>query len=161
MVQTNVFIKKVMENQQETKFMIAGEMAIKYDTFTKRDQLPKIYDIDSTVDILRPFFSDVMNHKERMVGMFLSSSNNVLGVVVLSEGGIAMTTLDSRVVFQHALLLNAVNVIIIHNHPSGNLEPSNPDISMTKNLKESGDIMQIKLLDSIIITDSGYRSIMY
>jgi len=150
-----------MENQQETRFMIAGEMAIKYNTFTKRDELPKVYDIDSTISILRPFFDDVMNHRERMVGMFLSNSNNVLGVVVLSEGGIGMTTLDSRVVFQHALLLNAVNVIIIHNHPSGNLVPSNQDISMTRNLKEAGDIMQIKLLDSIIITDFGYNSIMH
>ena len=63
-----------------------------------------------------------------------------------------------REIFKEALLLNSPNIILVHNHPSGNLSPSQEDISLTKRIKEAGQLMGVKVLDHIIVTQSDYFS---
>ena len=63
-----------------------------------------------------------------------------------------------REIFKEALLLNSPNIILVHNHPSGNLSPSREDISLTKRIKEAGQLMGVKVLDHIIVTQSDYFS---
>ena len=74
------------------------------------------------------------------------------------QGGITGTVIDVRVVLKMAIEKNAVSLIFAHNHPSGNLEPSEADRKITKQIKDAGAIMDIPLLDHLIITQSGYFS---
>jgi DNA repair protein RadC len=141
--------------------MLAGEVRLSYETKIKRADLIKIKSAESIKSVLDPFFNEVINYKERMVAVFLSQSNSVLGISIISDGGISGTFCDSRLIFQNALLLNATAFVIAHNHPSGNLTPSEQDRQMTKQLQSAGEIMNIKLLDSLIITENGFTSIIH
>ena len=76
----------------------------------------------------------------------------------LSKGGITATLVDVRLLFKKAIEISAVAVIVAHNHPSGKLKPSNSDLQLTKKIKESGALLEIKLLDHLIITQKDYFS---
>ena len=83
----------------------------------------------------------------------------VLGIASLFKGGVVGTIIDPRVIFQYALKTNAAQIILAHNHPSGNLKPSDADISITKKIKEGGIHLDINVLDHIILTvDERYYS---
>ena len=76
----------------------------------------------------------------------------------LSKGGITGTLVDVRIVFKNALLLGAVAIILAHNHPSGTLKPSQADKNLTNKLKIAGEYLDVKVLDHIILTNTGYFS---
>ena len=99
-----------------------------------------------------------MCYKEYFKVLLLNNNSDVLGHAVISEGGIANAYVDLRIIFQAALLANATHIIIAHNHPSGSLKPSTDDINLTNRIKRAGDVMNIKLLDHIILTEGGYCS---
>ena len=90
--------------------------------------------------------------------MLLNTANKPLGICKISEGGLSSTTVDVRNIFQTALKANAANVILFHNHPSGNLRPSEADRSITKKIIEAGKVMDIKVLDHVIMTAESYFS---
>jgi DNA repair protein RadC len=77
---------------------------------------------------------------------------------MISSGGISGTVLDTRVIFQGALLANASSLIIFHNHPSSNLKPSKADKDITNKIKKAGELLDIILLDHLIITEHSYYS---
>lgn len=89
---------------------------------------------------------------------YCNQANKVLGVYVHSIGSINAVNVDVRLVLAGALQMGAVSMILCHNHPSGNLKPSEADINMTKQLMKASEIHNIKLLDHIIITKDGYYS---
>lgn len=95
---------------------------------------------------------------EAFVCVFLSRANNTIGYSTIGIGGMAGTVADGKKVFQHALLANAASIILIHNHPSGNLKPSNADIQLTGRLKEFGAYIELPILDHLIISTDGYYS---
>lgn len=97
-------------------------------------------------------------YKEYFKVLFLNQSNQVLGYILISEGGITDTTVDVRVILQAALLTNSVAIILAHNHPSGNLKPSRQDMEITKQVKNAAQLMRITVLDHLILTDAGYYS---
>lgn len=99
-----------------------------------------------------------IQHYEQFVVLFLNRRNEVLGYKVISQGGLAATVVDARIVFQAAILSNASSIILSHNHPSGNLQPSGSDVEITKNLKAAGELLEIKVLDHVIVTSDGYFS---
>ena len=99
-----------------------------------------------------------IEYKESLYGLFLNKANYVIGWRQLSNGGLSGTVADPKVVFQHALLANACALIIAHNHPSGNLKPSQADIQMTKKIKECGSMLDLPILDHLIITKYGFYS---
>jgi DNA repair protein RadC len=76
----------------------------------------------------------------------------------VSKGGISGTVTDVRIILKNAVLMTASGVIVAHNHPSGNLNPSESDIKITSNIKEAGNLLDIQLLDHLIIYDSDYYS---
>ncbi|NOT37046.1 MAG: DNA repair protein RadC [Saprospiraceae bacterium] len=90
--------------------------------------------------------------------LYLNKANAVLYVGKISAGGIANTVIDSRLIFSKALELKASNIILAHNHPSGNLNPSKADRDITLKIKSAGEHLDIRLLDHIIITDKAYYS---
>jgi DNA repair protein RadC len=91
--------------------------------------------------------------------LLLNRSNAVLGIFSISKGGISGTVTDVRIIFQSVLKSNASGIIICHNHPSGNENPSDSDRRITQKIKEAGNLMDIQLLDHIIILPvEGYYS---
>jgi len=89
----------------------------------------------------------------------MNRSNAVLGILEVSKGGISGTVTDVRVVYQAAIKGNASGIICAHNHPSGNLNPSESDTRLTQKLKDAGTLMDIQLLDHLILTaDDNYYS---
>ena len=90
--------------------------------------------------------------------LFLASNRAVIAIDMLSKGTLTETSIDCRTVLRQTLLHNAAGLILIHNHPSGNPEPSVPDIRFTKKLQDACRLMDINLVDHIIISDSRYFS---
>ncbi len=111
-------------------------------------------------DVFKMFFSeDTISLQEQFMVMFLNHANDVIGIYPASKGGISGTVVDVRIILAIALKSAAVGIILAHNHPSGNLQPSNADISLTAKLKASASLMDINVLDHIIIAgnkDSFY-----
>ena len=90
--------------------------------------------------------------------MLLNRANKVLGIFEVSSGGSTGTVADPKLVFAAAIKANACGIILAHNHPSGNLQPSQADIDLTKKMKEGGKLLEIQILDHVIITTEGYYS---
>ena len=90
--------------------------------------------------------------------MLLTRSNKVLGLTSVSKGGISGTVTDIRLILQAAIKANASGIIVCHNHPSGNINPSESDTKITQKIREFGNIMDIQLLDHLIITAEEYYS---
>ena len=96
--------------------------------------------------------------QEQFIVLYLSQANRVIGYYKHSKGAINATVADTRIILGTALKCACVAMIVAHNHPSGNLKPSRADEELTKRLKESAALMDIKLLDHLIITKEGYLS---
>ncbi len=96
--------------------------------------------------------------QEEFKVILLNNSNQVLGILPLSKGGITSCLVDVRLLFSVVLKANATAIIISHNHPSGKLTPSSSDIDITEKIKSAGKILDIKLIDHIIVTRVGYYS---
>lgn len=96
-------------------------------------------------------------HEEFWI-LLLNRANGVLKIECISKGGISGTVVDARLILKPAIELLASGIILCHNHPSGQLKPSEQDISLTKKIKESARLMDINLLDHIIIGDQKYLS---
>lgn len=104
----------------------------------------------------KPKLSD-LPHEEFWV-MMLNRANKVIGSYLISRGGVSGTVADIRIIFKMAIEQLASAMILGHNHPSGNLKPSQADISLTKKLVETGNIMEINVLDHLIIGDDDFYS---
>lgn len=101
---------------------------------------------------------DIIELQEEFKVLLLNRSNKVLGIYSCSKGGVSGTVVDIKLVFAVALKANASSIIVAHNHPSGNLKPSNQDISLTQKLKEAANFLDIALLDHLIICKDGFFS---
>ncbi|MCT4697858.1 MULTISPECIES: RadC family protein [Tenacibaculum] len=124
--------------------------------FEEREVVSKIKSSLDAVTILQPLLGD-LEHEEFWV-LYLNNSNKVLAKHQLSKGGFTATLVDVRLLYQKALKLSAVGVIVSHNHPSGKMKPSSSDIELTNKIKEAGVTLDIKLLDHLIITEKAYFS---
>lgn len=90
--------------------------------------------------------------------LILNRANIMIKKELISRGGVSGTIVDTKIIFKSAIINFASSIIICHNHPSGNLKPSEADLKITKNIKEAGKIMEIPLLDHLIIADNGFYS---
>ena len=134
-----------------------GEVELSYKPKFKK--LHKVVSSEDAYKYLLPTYKEgTICYKEYFKVLFLNQSNQVLGYILISEGGITDTTVDVRVILQAALLTNSVAIILAHNHPSGNLKPSRQDMEITKQVKEAARLMRITVLDHLILTDAGYYS---
>lgn len=97
--------------------------------------------------------------KEIFKVVLLNTANIVIGDYTISEGGLAASIVEPRAVFQKAILDNAAAIICLHNHPSGNPEPSREDIRITRQLVEAGKLMGVPVHDHLIIAGTGYTSL--
>ena len=90
--------------------------------------------------------------------IYLNRAHQVLKTQQISQGGVSGTLVDPKVLFRHAVNLLSSSLILVHNHPSGQLKPSEADLSLTRKLVSAGDMIEIKVVDHIIFTNSGYFS---
>lgn len=134
-----------------------GEVKLSYKPKFKNQQKVTCSE-DAYRYMLSTYKEGTICYKEYFKVLFLNQANQVLGYNLISGGGITETTADVRLIFQAALLTNSVALILAHNHPSGNLKPSPEDIRLTKQVREAAQIMRIKVLDHIILSDTEYYS---
>ncbi|MBU4538023.1 MAG: DNA repair protein RadC [Weeksellaceae bacterium] len=122
-------------------------------------EVPEKIQISESKDIykvLQPYLSDLQT--EEFWAIFLNQNNRILGKSKLSAGGINQSIVDVRILFRTALEYFATGIAIAHNHPSGNLKPSQDDLKITKQINEAGKMMNIQLLDHLIISQHSYFS---
>jgi DNA repair protein RadC len=123
------------------------------------ESIEKVSIIKSSKDsyhLLMPHLSDLP--LEEFWVIYLNNRNKVLGKEQLSTGGLTGTVVDIRIVLKRALERMATGIVLAHNHPSGNLNPSQSDIKLTDKLTQAAKLIEIQVLDHVIITESGYFS---
>jgi len=119
-------------------------------------EIPKISSSKNAFELIQPIIGD-LNHEEFWV-IYLNNSNKVIAKKQLGKGGFTGTLVDVRLVYKKAIELATTGIIICHNHPSGKLEPSKSDLKLTQKIKESGKVLDIKLLDHLIVAENTYFS---
>jgi DNA repair protein RadC len=107
-------------------------------------------------NIIKRYLVD-LNHEEFWI-LLIGQNNRVLGKEFISKGGLTTTIVDPKVIFSVALQYSAASIMMAHNHPSGNLKPSQQDIALTKKVVEAGKMLDILVLDHLIIGDNSYYS---
>ena len=136
-----------------------SEVQIIYRTKVKASDRPQIKCSKDAYELFMEAWElDTIEHHEEFKLMLLTRSNRVLGIASISKGGINGTVTDVRIVLQYAIKSNASGLIVAHNHPSGNLNPSESDTAITKKIKDSAILMDIQLLDHLIINTDNYYS---
>ena len=111
---------------------------------------------ETVYKIFHPLMGD-LEHEEFWL-LMLNRANRVLGKYKVSQGGLSGTVIDTRIILKKALDNLASSIIVCHNHPSGNKQPSDADVKITRKLKKAAEMLEIKLLDHVIIADKSYFS---
>jgi DNA repair protein RadC len=136
-----------------------AEVELIYKTKIKASERPQVKTSKDAADLLKQIWNEnKIDFVEQFKVLFLNKANKVLGVFEVSTGGVTGTVADPKLIFVAALKANACGIIISHNHPSGNLKPSEPDERLTEKIKQAGQLLDIKLIDHIIVTSEGYYS---
>lgn len=118
--------------------------------------VPTITSSRAVFDIMQPILGD-LTHEEFWI-LALNNSHKVIHKFKLSKGGITGTVVDLRMLFRDLFYCQAVAFIMVHNHPSGALEPSEPDIKLTLKVKEACRHLDLRLMDHLIVTSTSYYS---
>ena len=154
-------MKNTQSTQQTIDFLHVAEVTLTYVTKVKSSER---LSVNCSRDAHKIFFDSwdlsTIEHKETVKMLLLNRANKVLGITTISEGGISGSLMDVRMIYQYAIKGNASGIIIAHNHPSGNSNPSESDLKITNKIKEAGNLLDIQLLDHIIVTPERdiYRS---
>lgn len=131
-----------------------AEIMVSYKS--RRKDIVKITGSHDAFVVLYPLFdTNTIGLREEFLILLLNRANNVLGWFKLSFGGTTSTVVDPKIIFMLALKTNACSIILCHNHPSGNLKPSDTDISITNRIKEAAKLLEMSLLDHLIISPEG------
>jgi DNA repair protein RadC len=133
----------------------ALEIGRRRSTSTLNDK-PQVKDSKTAFILFQKELGDL--NYENFCVLLLNRANKVLKAVKISDGGITGTVVDPRKVFKIALDNNATSIILGHNHPSGQLTPSDADIQLTKKMKQAGEMLDLPVLDHIIVGDGNYYS---
>jgi len=148
-----------MENKIYEGLWQVTEIQLVYRTSLKPSQRPKISSSSDAEKILRAYWNaDTIELFEQFKVLLTNRANKVLGLIDISTGGIAGVEVDPKLVFVAAIKAGATGIILSHNHPSGNLDPSQPDLELTKKIRAGCKLLAILLLDHIIVTSEGYFS---
>jgi DNA repair protein RadC len=123
---------------------------------SSNNDYPIIQSSNDAYQILHKVMMD-LSHEEFWI-LCLNRRNQVTKIAEISKGGTSATVVDAKILFKTALDNKASSIILAHNHPSGNLNPSQEDLKLTKKLSEAGKLLDISVIDHIIYTNSGYYS---
>lgn len=144
---------------KENSLALVAEIQLSYHPKVKPSQRPSV---TSSREVYQLFYdnwdADRIELQEQFKVMLLNRGNRVLGIVDISTGGIAGTLADPKLIFATALKAGASSIILAHNHPSGQLTPSQADRNLTKKLTDGGKLLDISVLDHVILTADSYFS---
>ena len=141
------------------EFSQVSEITVNYFPKFKASERPKVQSSLDSYNILRSVWNPgKIEMVEEFKLLLMNRANKVLGVTTISVGGVAGTVADPKIIFGTALKCLASGIILAHNHPSGNLNPSQADIHLTKKLKEGGSFLDLPVFDHLIITKHSYYS---
>lgn len=141
------------------KVNLVHEIQIKYSNPIKKSERAKVVCSEDAYNILKRFYpEDEIEMREFFFAIFVNRANEVLGVYEVSKGTMNATLVDMKLLFSPALKCLASGILISHNHPSGNLYPSQSDIQLTRKIKEASELLDITFLDHMILTNEGYYS---
>jgi DNA repair protein RadC len=118
----------------------------------------KISSSKDSADYARKFYSDDISIYESFFLILMNRANNTIGWVKISQGGITGTVADIKIIAKYVVESLASSVILCHNHPSGNINPSDADKALTKRCKEALQLVDTIVLDHIIISEEGHFS---
>jgi DNA repair protein RadC len=121
------------------------------------DEIIKINNESAVYELVKDELAG--SDREMLLSVMLTVKNDLIGVETVSIGSIISANIAPRDVFKSAILANAVSIIVCHNHPSGDLKPSAADIELTKQLIDAGELLGIKVLDHLIVSNQGYKSL--
>jgi DNA repair protein RadC len=142
----------------ETLSQVA-EVELIYKSKVKASERPHITSSLDAYNVIKPLWDeDKIDLMEQFKVLFMNRANKILCLYNLSSGGITGTVADPRLIYAAALKINAVSLILCHNHPSGNLKPSEADIDLTRKIKTAGSYFDMKVFDHLIITSETYFS---
>lgn len=115
--------------------------------------------IGSSIDVFE-YFSGILSDStyEAFYILMLNRANKIIREIQISEGGMSGTVADPKKIFKLALEQNAAAIILCHNHPSGNIKPSDADIKLTHKLKSAGEMLDLPVIDHIILGEENYYS---
>ncbi len=132
-----------------------AEIQLSYKNKCKAKDRPQIRSSRDAYWILESNWSDQMALIEEFNILLLDRSNRVMAMCPISKGGVSGTVVDLKIVFASAIKGRASSIILAHNHPSGNLQPSQADIELTKKFEQAGKILDISVLDHLILSPDG------
>ena len=136
-----------------------AEIELIYKSKVKASARPVIQKSKDAYDILIANWDEnKIELQEQFKVLYLNRANKVLGIFDLSKGGVSGTVADPKLVLVTALKLNATGLILSHNHPSGNLQPSRQDLDLTMKIKEAAKFLDMNLTDHLIVTNEMYLS---
>ena len=145
-----------MKNAIQLSMFNVAEVQLIYKSKVPASQRRSIKCSRDAYDLfLQSWNPDTIEHSEEFKLLLMNRSNAVLGILPVSKGGLSGTVTDVRIIMQAAIKANASGIIVCHNHPSGNLNPSESDSKITQKIKEAGNLMDIQLLDHLILTTEG------
>lgn len=149
-----------MENAVlKNNWLVASEIELIYKSKVKASERPRIESSYSAFEVaLKAWDENKIELLEQFKVLMLSNNNRVLGVLEISSGGITGTIVDLRLIFAALLKAKATAFILVHNHPSGKLQPSDADRQITQKIKQASQILDIALLDHLIISSESYYS---
>lgn len=132
-----------------------AEIQLTYKNKVKAEDRPQIKSSRDAYWVLESNWSDQIGLVEEFNILLLDRANRVMAMCPISKGGVAGTVVDLKIVFAAALKGRASSIILSHNHPSGNLSPSQTDIELTKRFEQAGKILDIMVLDHLILSPDG------
>ena len=148
-----------MERTNTTGLFEVAEIELVYKSKVKASARPQITSSKSAYEVLlKAWDENKIEFVEQFKVLLLNRANKVLGIYEVSTGGITGTVADPRLIFVAALKSNSCSMILSHNHPSGNLKPSRQDKELTSKIKQAGELLDIKVLDHLIVTNEAYYS---
>jgi DNA repair protein RadC len=149
----------IMENTNEKRQYQVAEIQLTYRSGVKPSLRPKITGSKDAYNVLLENWDDSkIEFVEQFKVLLLNRANKVLGIFEVSSGSATGTVADPKLIFAAAIKANACGIILAHNHPSGNLQPSQADIDLTRRMKEGGKLLEIQVLDHLVLTCEGYYS---
>jgi len=147
------------QTMETTAWNMVSEVELIYRSKVKASSRPQIKTVGDAYELLlKTWDKDKIEFIEQFKVVFLNRAKRVLGIYEVSTGGVSGTVADPKLIFMAALKMNATHLIVCHNHPSGNLEPSNADRLLTDKIKEAGKFLDMPVIDHVIVTLEGYYS---
>lgn len=120
------------------------------------DSTAKLNTPERVFEVLRPLYEGLTREVVRAV--YMNTTNGIIGTGIVSMGTADQALVHAREVFGPALVIGATRVVLVHNHPSGDLTPSTADIDLTKRMKKAAELLDMELLDHVIMGDKSYYS---